>query len=59
MVRQSLVSLARMSGANTLPEALRLMANQIENISELLFGFFPSDKPVKSRSRAPANSPIP
>jgi predicted transposase YbfD/YdcC len=59
MVRQFLVSLARMSGANTLPEALRLMANQIENISELLFGFCPRDKPVKSRSRAPANSPIP
>ncbi len=59
MVRQFLVSLARMSGANTLPEALRLMANQIENISELLFGFCPRDKPVKSRSWAPANSPIP
>jgi predicted transposase YbfD/YdcC len=59
MVRQFLVSLARMSGTNTLPQALRLMANQIENISELLFGFCPRDKPVKSRSRASANSPIP
>ena len=59
MVRQFLVSLARMSGTNTLPQALRLMANQIENISELLFGFCPLDKPVKSRSRASANSPIP
>lgn len=48
MVRQFLVSLARMSGTNTLPQALRLMANQLENISELLFGFHCRDKPVKS-----------
>lgn len=48
MVRQFLVSLARMSGTNTLPQALRLMANQVENISELLFGFLTRDKPVKS-----------
>jgi hypothetical protein len=48
MVRQFLVSLARMNGTNTLPQALRLMANQVENISELLFGFLTRDKPVKS-----------
>jgi predicted transposase YbfD/YdcC len=48
IVRQFLVSLARMSGTNTLPQALRLMANQLENISELLFGFKCRDKPVKS-----------
>ena len=59
MVRQFLVSLARMSGTNTLPQALRLMANQIENISELLFGFLTRDKPVKSFAIAPVNSPIP
>jgi len=59
MVRQFLVSLARMSGTNTLPQALRLMANQIENISELLFGFLTRDKPVKSFASAPVNSPIP
>jgi predicted transposase YbfD/YdcC len=59
MVRQFLVSLARMSGTNTLPQALRLMANQIENISELLFGFLARDKPVKSFAIAPVNSPIP
>ena len=29
MVRQFLVSLARMNGTNTLPQALRLMANQV------------------------------
>ena len=59
MVRQFLVSLARMSGTQTLPQALRLMANQIENISELLFGFLTCDKPVKSFAIALANSPIP
>jgi predicted transposase YbfD/YdcC len=59
MVRQFLVSLARMNGTNTLPQALRLMANQIENISELLFGFLTRDKPVKSFAIAPVNSPIP
>jgi hypothetical protein len=59
MVRQFLVSLARMSGTHTLPQALRLMANQIENISELLFGFLTRDKPVKSFASAPVNSPIP
>jgi len=48
MVRQFLVSLARMIGTNTLPQALRLMANQIEKLSELLFGFSARDKPVKS-----------
>lgn len=48
MVRQFLVSLARMNGTNTLPQALRLMANQIEKLSELLFGFWARDKPVKS-----------
>jgi hypothetical protein len=37
-----------MSGTNTLPQALRLMANQLENISELLFGFSNRDQPVKS-----------
>jgi hypothetical protein len=58
-VRQFLVSLARMSGTTTLPQALRLMANQIENISELLFGFLTRDKPVKSFAIAPVNSPIP
>ena len=48
MVRQFLVSLARMSGTNTLPQALRLMANQIDNLSQLLFGFCSLQKPVKS-----------
>ena len=47
MVRQFLVSLARMSGSYTLPQALRLMANQIDKLSELLFGFSSSEKPVK------------
>ena len=48
MVRQFLVSLARMSGTNTLPQALRLRANQLEKLSELLFGFQSLDKSVKS-----------
>ena len=48
MVRQFLVSLARMNGTNTLPQALRLMANQLEKLCELLFGFQCPDKPVKS-----------
>jgi len=56
MVRQFLVSLARMSGTNTLPQALRLMANQIDNLSQLLFGFSSRDEPVKSLTRASANS---
>lgn len=38
MVRQFLVSLARISGAHTIPEALRMMANQLEHQSQLLFG---------------------
>jgi predicted transposase YbfD/YdcC len=48
MLRQFLVSLARMNGTNTLPQALRLMANQLEKLSELLFGFQCLDKSVKS-----------
>ena len=59
ILRQFLVSLARMFGMNTLPEALRFMANQIEKISELLFGFCARDEPVKSGSIALASSPIP
>lgn len=59
MVRQFLVSLARMFGTKTLPQALRFMANQIEKISELLFGFCTDGKPVKSCEFALANSPIP
>ena len=38
MLRQFLVSLARLNGTSTLPEALRLMANQLEQQSQLLFG---------------------
>jgi len=56
MVRQFLLSLARMSGTNTLPQALRLMANQIDNLSQLLFGFSSLQEPVKSFTRASANS---
>jgi predicted transposase YbfD/YdcC len=48
MVRQFLVSLARMIGTNTLPQALRFMANQLENVCELLFDLSNRDKPVKS-----------
>lgn len=59
MVRQFLVSLARMIGTNTLPQALRLMANQFENVSELLFGLSHRDKPVKFSTPSSANSPIP
>ena len=59
MVRQFLVSLARMIGTNTLPQALRFMANQLEKLSELLFGFCARDEPVKSGSIALVNSPIP
>jgi predicted transposase YbfD/YdcC len=59
MVRQFLVSLARMFGRRTLPQALRFMANQIEKVSELLFGFCTDDKPVKAGNFALANSPIP
>ena len=47
MIRQFLVSLARMKGTHTFPEALRLMANQIEDLSELLFDLSDPDKPVK------------
>jgi predicted transposase YbfD/YdcC len=47
MVRQFLFSLARMKGTHTFPEALRLMANQIEDLSKLLFDLSSSDKPVK------------
>jgi hypothetical protein len=53
MVRQFLVSLARMNGTNTLPQALRLMANQLEKLCELLFGFQCPDKPVISIPVAP------
>ena len=47
MIRQFLVSLARMKGAHTLPQAFRLMANQIKDLSELLFDLSSPDKPVK------------
>jgi predicted transposase YbfD/YdcC len=47
MIRQFLVSLARMKCTHTFPEALRLMANQIEDLSELLFDLSSPDKPVK------------
>ena len=47
MVRQFLVSLARMKCTHTFPKALRLMANQIEDLSELLFDLSSLDKPVK------------
>ncbi len=47
MIRQFLVSLARMKCTRTFPEALRLMANQIEDLSELLFNLSSPDKPVK------------
>ena len=58
MIRQFLVSIARIFGTKTLPQALRFMANQIEKIFELLFGFWARDEPVKSGSIALANSPI-
>ena len=48
MVRQFLVSLARLKGTHTFPEALRLMANQIEDLSKLLFDLSSQDKPVES-----------
>ena len=57
MIRQFLVSLARMLGSRTLPSALRLMANQLEDVSELLFGSFNNDTSVKSCTRSPANNP--
>lgn len=38
MVRQFLVSLARLNHPQTLPEALRLMANQVEQQFKSLFG---------------------
>ena len=47
IIRQFLVSLARMKCTHTFPEALRLMANQVEDLSELLFDLSSSDKPVK------------
>jgi len=59
MVRQFLVSLARMLGTNTLPEALRFMANQLEYVSELLFGLSHQDKPIKSGACSSANSLTP
>jgi hypothetical protein len=59
MVRQFLVSLARMFGTNTLPQALRYMANQLEDVSELLFGSFNRDTLVKSCIRSPANNLTP
>ncbi|MEG4940814.1 ISAs1 family transposase [Microcoleus sp. F4-D5] len=59
MIRQFLVSLARMLGTRTLPSALRLMANQLEDVSELLFGSFNCDTSVKSCTRSPANNPAP
>jgi hypothetical protein len=43
----------------TLPQALRSMANQLENVSELLFGLSHQDKPVESCARSPANNPTP
>ncbi|MEG4505943.1 hypothetical protein QUA81_15120 [Microcoleus sp. F6_B4] len=57
MIRQFLVSLARMLGTRSLPSALRLMANQLEDVSELLFGSFNYDTSVKSCTRSPANNP--
>lgn len=57
MVRQFLVSIARMIGTKTLPQALRFMANQLENVSELLFGLDRRSKPVKFGARSSANSP--
>lgn len=59
MIRQFLVSLARMFGTRNLPSALRWMANQLEDVSELLFGSFNCDTSVKSCTRSPANSPAP
>jgi len=47
MIRQFLVSLARLKGAHTIPQAFRLMANQIGDLSELLFDLSSLDKPVK------------
>ena len=47
MVRQFLVSLARMKGTHTIPEAFRLMANQLEDLSELLFGLSSDEQPLK------------
>ena len=47
MIRQFLVSLARLKCTHTFPEALRLMANQIEDLSELLFDLSSLDKTVK------------
>ena len=47
MIRQFLVSLARMKCTHTFPEALRLMANQVKDLSELLFDLSSLDKPVK------------
>ncbi|MEG3873947.1 ISAs1 family transposase [Microcoleus sp. Z1_B5] len=59
MVRQFLLSLAWMLGTNTLPEALRFMANQLEYVSELLFGLSHQDKPIKSGACSSANSLTP
>jgi len=48
-----------MLGTNTLPEALRFMANQLEYVSELLFGLSHQDKPIKSGACSSANSLTP
>ncbi|MEG3911442.1 hypothetical protein QT979_26135 [Microcoleus sp. w2-18bC1] len=56
MVRQFLLFLARMLGTSTLPEALRFMANQLEYVSELLFGLSHQDQPIKSGAYSSANS---
>ena len=53
------ISLARMIATRTLPEALRVMANQLEDVSELLFGSFNRDIPVNSCIRSSANNPAP
>ena len=47
MIRQFLVSLARLKCTHTFPEALRLMANQVKDLSELLFDLSSLDKTVK------------
>ena len=47
MIRQFLVSLARMKCTHTFPESLILMANQFKDLSELLFDLSSLDKPVK------------
>ncbi|MDM9585040.1 hypothetical protein [Nostoc sp. GT001] len=53
MVRQFLVSLARQLNCRTLPEALRLMANQLQMIFDALFDHSDSfcPMPVSPMSR--------